>query len=343
MPFDAIVCDEATRISSHKSLTSKAVRKLKAKHRFALTGTPVANKPMDIWGLIDFVSPGALGTYWSFINRYVYTNQYHVIISYRNMDELAQRIKPYYIRRLKKDVLLELPPILESDVPFNLAKQEIKLYNEIRSETFFKVENGALAKKEIINMDQGLPKLMALRQLCDSMELLGNINTSSKMSALKELIPQLSMRKTIIFTEFKEMANIIHREIGGQLITGDIKNEDRQPILDKFKDDDVPVLVMTSAGEYGLNIQAASCVIHFDQPWSVKGKIQREGRAHRRGQTAESVLVYNLLAQGSVDYHIKKLLEKKLKISDDVLDEGDVISSQAEIQEALALEPIFVE
>lgn len=152
--------------------------------------------------------------------------------------------------------------------------------------------------------------------------------------------------KIIIFSEFSEFCKIIYREVqqyNPLIIIGETPHNKRQEIIDLFNHNlEHKILILSSAGQYGLNVQVANIVIHADQPWSVKGKIQREGRVHRKGQTASSVLVYNLLA-GPIDLYIKKLLEKKFKISDDVLDEGDVISSQAEIQEALALEPVFVE
>lgn len=340
--WDVIGADEATRISNQKAKTVKAIKKLRATHRYALTGTPVSNRPAEIWSIIDFVSPGALGSYWGFINRYMWRNNFGIVIQYKNMDELAQRIKPYMIRRLKKDVAIELPPLLESDVPFKMSVAEHKLYLLIRAELVYKMEPGQFSKVEDpTTIQDPIVKMLRLRQLCDSMELLGTHTTSTKLEVLRELLLTLSERKTIIFTEFKEMAKILHREFGGHIITGDVENEKRQPILDQFAVDDSKILVMNNAGEYGLNVQAASVVIHYDQPLSVRGKIQREGRAHRKDQKAESVLVYNLLAQGSIDMHIKKLLEKKAATSNDVLEDVPVIQDRNEIERALAIDPDY--
>lgn len=345
-PWDAIIADEATKIANPKTKTTKAIKKLVAKHRFPLTGTPVSNKPTEIWSIIDFVRPGALGKYWGFIERYTYKNNFGAVLGYRNMPELAARIKPYLIRRLKRDVLTELPPVMESDVPFKLSPAEAKLYDQIRKEVLFQMEAGAFSKvNDPMGIQHTLAKMTRLRQLCDSMELLGDNKTSTKLEALKELLLTLDGRKAIIFTEFREMALILARELKSYnpgVIAGGIDNETRAKTLKAFNDDGTKqLLIMTSAGKFGLNVQAASVVIHYDQPWSLASKVQRDGRADRKGQTADKVLIYNLLAKGSIDMYIRQVLAKKADISNQILQDRPVIGSMEEIKEALEQEPEF--
>ena len=122
--FDAIICDESAKIANPRTKTYKALNKLKAKHRFALNGTPILNRPEDIWAQINWVAPGALGNYFDFVSRYCLRNHFNAIIGYQNMDELAERVNRHMIRRLKEDVLTELPEKIITDVPFVLSEKE---------------------------------------------------------------------------------------------------------------------------------------------------------------------------------------------------------------------------
>lgn len=326
--WDYIVADEATRLSNPRSKTWKAVKQLRAGKRLALTGTPISNRPDEIWAILDWINPQCLGNYWGFITRYCVKNYWGSIVSYKKLAELQARIKPYMIRRTKQEVLPQLPPKIESEVVFDLTANERKLYDQLRKEILFEIDQALLNKIDNpVTIQSTIVKLTRLRQLCDSSELLGigtekNIN-SSKLEALKEVLAQQDGRKVIIFTEFSQMADLLEQELDTTplKITGNTSQETRKIILEEFNfNPDQKVLVMTSAGQYGLNIQSSSVVIHYDQPFSIAKQVQRVGRAWRLGQQ-QTVLEYHLLAKDTVDFHVRKLLKKKQAVSQFLLDD----------------------
>lgn len=329
--YTFIIADEATRLSNPFSNTVAGavvphsrpkrrvggIKALRSVHRLALTGTPVSNSAQDVWSILDWVQPKCLGNYWSFINKYCVKNFWGAITASKNVDLLAQLIEPHIIRRLKVDVLPQLPDKIMADVSFELSDDEQKLYDQIKKDLLFEIQDIDISKiLNPVNLSMTLPKMMALRRLANGMELVGTKQKSSKLEALKELMSQLGDKKVIIFTEFSDMADILYREFLDKrplVISGEVNDPGiRAKTIDTFNTDpNFNLLVMTSAGQFGLNIQSASVVIHYDQPWSLAKLVQREGRAHRMGQK-ESVLVYNLLGRKTIDEYIaKKLLSKK--------------------------------
>lgn len=341
--WDIIIADEATKISNATAKTSKAIKRLRAKRRIAMTGTPVSNRANDVWNIIDFVQPGALGNYFSFLQKYCLKNQWGGVFGYRNLDELQVKIKRYMIRRMKVDVLPELPEKIISDLPFELTDPEKELYKKIKKEILFEIEAEHIAKIENpMTIQYTLVKMLRLRQLADSTELLGHQSVSSKMVLLKEKLEEVFAnnggRKVIVFTQFAKMADILERELAEYKplkISGSIKEEYRDVVAKFNEDESRKILVMTSAGQFGLNIQRASVIFHYDQEWSLAKMQQRDGRAHRIGQK-DSVLVYNLLAKGTVDYYVKKVIHAKAELSNQIL--GDVPISMGDIREMLKYE-----
>ena len=339
--WDVIIADEATKISNSQAKQSKAIKKLRAKRRIAMTGTPVSNRANEVWNIIDFCQPGAFGNYYAFLARYCLKNQWGGIFGYRNMDELRGRLKRYMIRRLKAEVLPELPAKIITDIPFEMTPEELALYKKLKKEILFEIEHKDIAKVETpMTIQYTLVKMLRLRQLADSMELLGHNTRSSKLDTLRELLIEAltNGKKAIVFTQFAEMADIIERELAEYKplkISGKI-TEEYSDVIKRFNEaDDHKVLVMTSAGQFGLNIQRASVIFHYDQEWSLAKMQQREGRAHRYGQK-DIVLVYNLLAKGTVDYYVKKVLHAKAELSNQIL--GDTPISMEQIQEMLHYE-----
>lgn len=339
--WDLIIADEATKISNPQAKQSRAIKKLRATCRIALTGTPVSNRANEIWSIIDFCVPGVMGNYYTFLQRYCLKNQWGGIFGYQNIEELQKKIKRYMIRRQKQDVLPELPLLISTDIPFELSAEEKKVYNNLKKEILFEIKKKDIAKIENpMTIQYTLVKMTRLRQLADSMELLGYNTKSSKLEVLKELLDSglNNGRKAIVFTQFAEMADILERNLAKYKplkISGKIK-EKYQDVIDRFNaGEENKILIVTSAGQYGLNIQRASMVFHYDCEWSLAKMKQRTGRAHRIGQK-DAVLEYNLLAKGTVDYYVKKVLHAKARLSDEIL--GDTPIGMADIREMLTYE-----
>ncbi len=339
--WDLIIADEATKVSNAEAKISKAIKRLRAKRRIPMTGTPISNKPDEIWNLIDFVAPGALGGYRQFLDRYspkiTYvekaTGETKSLFKRQNqnMTELKEKIQRYMIRRLQPDVLSELPEKIVTDVPFELTDEEKALYEKLKEEILFEIAEKDIAKVENpMTIQYTLVKMLRLQQLADSTELLGHNEKSSKLDVLKELLSEAlegNDRKAIVFTKFAKMADVLERELAGYgalKISGDIK-EEYGDVVKKFNTDESKrILIMTSAGQFGLNIQRASVIFHYDFEWSLAKMRQRDGRAHRYGQK-NSVLVYNLLAKGTVDYYIKKVVHDKAALAADLLGDPPIL------------------
>lgn len=316
--WDIIIADECTRLSNHRNKQWKALNQLPAKKKIAMTGTAVSNSPLDVYGILHWLYPNILGNYYGFINRYVVKDLWGSAKYYKNLDELSKRIQPYYIRRTKEQVLPELPEKIKIEIPFELSAVERKLYDQIRSELLFDIEKACISKIESpVQMQNTVVKLLRLRQLANGMELLGDKTESSKLTVLKDLLSTLNGGKKIIFSEFAEMCKILNREIPSSLmIIGETATEERNNIVNRFNTDpEVKVLVMSSAGAYGLNLQAADVVIHTDLPWSIAKYEQRAARSHRMGQK-NTVYEYSLVAKHTVDEFVLKKLESKQEISE---------------------------
>lgn len=337
--WDYIFADEATKICNPRAKQSKAIKKLRAKKRVAMSGTPIANRAEDCWNLIDFTNPGVFGNYWTFLGRYCVKNQYGSIFKYQNMDELRDKLKRYMIRRTKEEVLPELPEKITTDVPFVLSEEERKLQKKIKMEILHDIETTDINKIDYpMRLQFTIAKFGRLRQLADSLELLGENKKSTKLEVLKELLQENleNGRKAIIFSEFSKMCDILKRELpeyNPVMITGDVPNEERQPLLDKFNaEPECKVCVMSSAGAYGLNITAASIVANYDLPFSLSKLDQRIGRAHRHGQK-NKVQVFNFLGKGTADMAIKKIIHSKAELAGKLL--GDTPVSMEDIKTML--------
>lgn len=337
--WDYIFADEATKICNPQAKQSKVIKKLRAKKRVAMSGTPISNRAQDCWNLIDFTNPGAFGNYWAFLGRYCLKDRFGGIFAYQNMDELREKLRRYMIRRTKEEVLPELPAKITTDVPFVLSEEEAKLQKKIKMEILHEIEAADINKIEYpMRLQFTIAKFQRLRQLADSLELLGENKKSTKLEVLKELLQENleNGRKAIIFSEFAKMCDILKRELpeyNPVMITGDVPNEVRQPLLDRFNaDPECKICIMSSAGMWGLNITAASIVVNYDLPFSLSKLEQRIGRAHRIGQK-NKVQVFNLLGKGTADMAIKKIIHSKAELAGQVL--GDTPVTMNDIKDML--------
>jgi SNF2 family DNA or RNA helicase len=326
--WDAIVCDEATRISNPKTKTYKYLMLLAAGKKIALTGTPVSNTPEDLYGIVNWLRPGYLGTFWQFQDNYcVKEPKFHRIIGYKNLDDLATKVARLMLRRTKEEVLTDFPAKTIENIIFDLSDPEQKLYNNIRNQIVSELKLSENIDARTLGI---IPvKMLRLKQATGHPSVItGEPEKSTKLDALLELLEPVikSGEKAIIFTQFAQMANILLSQLnayGPRIIDGSVPAEDRQKAVQQFTNDpECKVIIMTEAGAYGLNLQAASYVVHYDMPWSIAKLMQREDRAHRIGQK-KPVTVYNLIARNTIDEYVAKVLHKKNKVSVKLLgDEG---------------------
>lgn len=323
--WDYVIADEATRISNPKAKQSKLIKTIPAKHRIALTGTPLNNAIQDIWNILDFCQPNILGSYWQFTTKYCEKDRFGGIVSYKNLNELKVHIADNMLRRKKKEVLQELPDRLYETIYVEFDEEEKKIYEAVKEEILTELKeyeiNKVLSDKYLSN---ALVKMVRLKQITGSLELVSQHVFSSKTNALKELLEDIMHNgsKALVFTQFSVMADILIRELSKYkplLISGKVSNEERKTNVDKFQENDEnQILVSTEAGGFGLNLQRANYVIHYDLPWSISKMEQREGRAHRIGQKS-NLTVFRLIVQNTVDEYVLKVLHKKQKMSDDIL------------------------
>jgi len=344
--WDYIIADEATRLSNIKSKQSIQIKKIKAKHRISLTGTPLNNKIEDVWNILDFCQQNSLGDYWSFTNKYCIKQKIHLkekiskegkiikgrtvslITGYKNLGELKNILSDYMIRRTKEEVLSELPPKLYETVYVEFSKEEKEIYKNVQENILSELKDLTIDTKYL---NEAMVKLVRLKQVTNSLELVSDNTYSSKILALKELLGDIinDNAKAIIFSQFSTFTDILMRELAEYnplLISGKVKQEQRNENIKLFNNDDrYKLLCMTEAGGFGLNLQRANYVIHADLPWSISKKIQREDRCHRKGQE-KNVTIYQLIVKDTVDEYVLKVLMKKQKMSDEILGDSERIN-----------------
>lgn len=324
MSFSCQVIDEAQMIKNHNTKVARAVKEVRAGYRIALTGTPIENRLSELWSIFDYLMPGMLGPYKRFRERY----EAPIIAGDEEVSaRLSAKVGPFILRRLKKDVLADLPDKLETSVRVKLEGEQLKLYTAHEARL-----RHALAEGDDDSIREGkiavLAELTRLRQLCcDPRLLYDNAKKhGAKLGAIVELVQaaQDSGNKVLIFSQFVSFLGLIGDELAARgwayhVITGSTPKKKRLELVDRFNSDDVPVfLISLKAGGTGLNLTGASVVIHADPWWNVAAQNQATDRAHRIGQT-QDVSVFKVIADSTIEERILELQEAKSNLADAVL------------------------
>jgi len=322
-----VVLDEAQHIKNPMSATARAAKALPSERRLALTGTPIENRLSEIWSIIDFVSPGLLGTLKSFEEKYARPIDRGDMES---AEKLRTIIHPLVMRRTKAEVAPELPEKIEQEIVVPMADEQSKLYKqmlkEVRDSVMSAVQKQGVAKAQI----QILAALTRMRQVaCDPRltKLSGEWSdeTSGKLQALEEIVQEAVAggHRLLIFSQFVTMLGLIREMLdqnGVKYEYLDGSTKDRQDRVDRFNEDESfnAFLISLKAGGTGLNLTGADTVVHFDPWWNPAVEDQATDRAHRIGQT-KVVTVYRLIARDSVEEKILKLSAKKRELVSNVL------------------------
>ena len=334
------IIDEAQFIKNQNTQASKGVRLINSHFRMALTGTPIENRLSELWSIFDYLMPGFLYRYTRFRGEYespILNNHDQEV-----MEKLRRMVHPFVLRRLKKDVLKDLPDKLEETVTVEMEGEQRRLYDAYAERLRL-----SLDKQSDEEFHQGkieiLAELTRLRQICCGPEVFlekykgGN----AKMEACIELLHQAidGGHKVLLFSQFTRVLDELCGRLGKEDISyhridGSTRKEDRMNMVEAFAYDDVPVFCISlKAGGTGLNLTAADIVIHYDPWWNVAAQNQATDRTHRIGQE-NTVVVYQLIAENTIEQQIVKLQQTKAKLAEDVLS-GEGIANILIDKEAL--------
>lgn len=341
MAFYCEILDEAQHIKNHTTKAAKAVKKLDAQVRFALTGTPVENRLSELWSIFDFLMPGLLGSYKAFRNKY----EMPVAVQHDDLAaaRLQRMVSPFLLRRVKADVLKELPQKNENAVYVKLGEEQRKLYEANVRKLMDTIHSSDFSREKI----KILAGITRLRQICCDPQLMYEDydGEAAKLEMCMELLHNAvdGGHKVLLFSQFTSMLDILRSRIESEgischMLTGSTSKEKRAELVREFQHDDVPVfLISLKAGGTGLNLTAASIVIHFDPWWNVAVQNQATDRAHRIGQD-KRVTVYKLIAGNTIEEKIEKLQQAKTELSDKIVSgEHNTLSAlnQDELMELL--------
>jgi non-specific serine/threonine protein kinase len=347
--FGLVVLDEAQAVKNPAARQARAVKALRARVRLALTGTPVENRAADLWSIFDFVTPGLLGSAKAF-GAYLKAAQAEAAkgaTAGPALDGEAPRapyaalralVSPYLLRRLKTDpaVIADLPPKTEVKAFCALTRPQAALYAET-VEALARDLRGTSAEERMRRRGLVLAHLLRLKQICNHpSQWLGDgeydPRRSGKFARLAELAEVIASRgeKALVFTQFREMTGPLARFLGtafgrpGLVLHGETRVAERAELVRRFQEDEtVPFLVLSlKAGGTGLNLTAATHVVHFDRWWNPAVEDQATDRAFRIGQK-RPVLVHKLVCRGTVEERIDELLEAKKALSRELVEGGE--------------------
>jgi hypothetical protein len=325
-----VVLDEAQAIKNPAARQTSAVKELRAQARIALTGTPVENRLADLWSLFSFICPGLLGSAAEFTRMIKRLSDDQG----RHFGPLRQLTRPYILRRLKTDrsIIADLPEKTEVAAWCVLSKVQATLYQQSVKELAKKLETvTGIQRRGLI-----LAFLMRFKQICNHpSHWLGDgvfdPAESGKFERLRELGEEIAARqeKALVFTQFKEMTDPLARHLEhifdrpGLVLHGATAVKERQRLVDRFQEDGGPPFFILSlkAGGIGLNLTAASHVIHFDRWWNPAVENQATDRAFRIGQK-HNVLVHKFICRGTIEERINSLIEEKKSLAAELLEGG---------------------
>ncbi|MFI5012008.1 MAG: DEAD/DEAH box helicase [Hyphomicrobiales bacterium] len=345
-PWRLVVIDEAQAIKNPTTKQTRTVKQLKAGARIALTGTPIENRLGDLWSIFDFINPGLLGSakqFSTFVKQLADRPQ-------NPYGPLRELVRPYILRRLKTDksIIADLPDKTEVKAFCPLSRKQAALYQQAVNELASQLETAeGMARRGMV-----LALLMRLKQICNhpSQWLADNAwaeEDSGKLARLRDITEEIAARqeKALVFTQFKETTGPLASFLGsvfgrpGLVLHGETQVRKRKDLVRQFQEDEsIPFFVLSlKAGGAGLNLTAASHVIHFDRWWNPAVENQATDRAFRIGQT-KNVLVHKFVCRGTVEDKIDQMIEAKQQLAGDFLSGGaDMLLTEMKDDELLKL------
>jgi hypothetical protein len=333
---DVVVLDEAQRIKNWQTKTARRVKSLRSPYAFVLTGTPLENRIDELYSIVQYLDPEALGPLFRFNRQFYELDERGRPINYKNLAELRERVAPLMLRRRKADVERELPGRTVKTYFVPMAEEQKLRYEEYSAPAarlLAAAQQRPLRQEEFDRLQQ---LLSCMRMVCNTPAILDpTCRISPKLEELERILGDLledDDRKIIVFSEWERMLAMV-RELAGELgveaawHTGSLPQERRRAEINRFKNDATCRLFLsTDSGSVGLNLQVASAVINIDLPWNPAKLEQRIARAWRKNQS-RSVAVINLVAEKTIEHNILHLLGQKQALADGVLDGAGDLSS----------------
>lgn len=337
---DVVILDEAQRIKAWNSLTAQAIKRLKSRYAFVLTGTPIENRIDELYSIVDFLDPTILGPLFRFNREYYELDERGRPSAYRNLDKLRAVLAPIMLRRRKVEVENELPSREDRHHYVGLSDAQRRAYAGHEQQVAALLATSQRRALLPPEQEKLLRELSILRMICDTPYILtGSDEDRQECPKLRELDAVLASAlaeegvKVIIFSEWLRMIELVRellerRRIGFALHTGTINQAARRTEVQRFKSDpQCRVFLCTETGGVGLNLQNASVVINCDLPWNSAKYEQRIARAWRKHQT-RPVSVINLIAEGTLEHRMLGTLAVKQNLADGVLDGGETATSR---------------
>ncbi|MGM0853883.1 MAG: DEAD/DEAH box helicase [Bacillota bacterium] len=349
--WTSISLDEAQNIKNANTKQSRAIRKLSGKHHIALTGTPMENRLSELWSIFDFLNHGYLGGFTQYQKNYIAPIEKDE--SEEKVKELQAKIKPFLLRRTKKDpeVELNLPEKLEQKEYCHLTTEQAALYEQLVKDTLAKIETlSGFERKGLI-----LQMLNQLKQLCNHPALYlkepdpkSILSRSEKMQKLKDIVETAleSGEACLIFTQYISMGEMIQEvmkeefNVDVPFLNGSMTKGKRDEIVEKFQNGEFPVFLLSlKAGGTGLNLTAANHVVHYDRWWNPAVENQATDRAYRIGQQ-RFVHVHKLVSSGTLEEKIDAMLTKKQALNDEIIRSDQWVTelSDQDLESLLVLE-----
>ena len=333
MNFEVCIVDEAQYMKNYQAMMTRALKKIPAHTKIALTGTPLENSITELWSIFDFLMPGYLN------NVQKFREKYHISdVTEEDLNHLAglnYQIKPFILRRKKQDVIKDLPDKIENNIYLELPESQKKLYVSVLKETEEEIDSIIATKGFAASRFKILQLLTKLRQICINPNVLyenyegESIKTEKIIEMIKDYVKE--HHKILIFSSFKRVLDLLKEELTKSKISfysidGSVKGSERLPLIDKFNTDKTSCFLLTlKSGGTGLNLTSADIVIHLDIWWNPQVENQATDRAHRIGQT-KKVIVNKLITKGTIEERILELQNKKRILSENLI-EGNASSS----------------
>ena len=343
--FRYIIADEAQYIKNNNTQNAKVIKDIKAETRYALTGTPIENSLSELWSIFDFIIPGYLFSYNKF--KILFETPISKEEDKEAMDRLKNMIEPFVLRRIKENVLTELPEKTITVLNNEMTGEQLRIYlsymQSAKKQAREEIEANGVANSQI----KILALLMRLRQICchPGLFLENYDGESSKLNQCMEIIKDAvnGGHKILLFSGYSSMFTYLEKELKKDNIeyfklTGQTKIEDRMDLVNKFNNNEnIKVfLISLKAGGTGLNLIGADMVIHYDPWWNLSAENQATDRTYRIGQK-RNVQVYKLITKNSIEEKIYNLQEKKAKLADDMLSTKETFISRMSKTEIMNL------